>query len=55
MQPGNIQVLDARVILKLEIRLCVDMKLVPMRKQAVLSELLERIGKQVSGWCNAAR
>ncbi|RUR17222.1 four helix bundle protein [Legionella sp. km535] len=34
---------------ELEIRLCVDMKLMPMRKQAVLSELLDRIGKQVTG------
>lgn len=47
--------LDELELLKLEIRLCVDMKLVPMRKQAVLSELLERIGKQVTGWRNAAR
>ena len=42
--------LDELELLKLEIRLCADMKLVPMRKQAVLSELLERIGKQVPGW-----
>jgi len=47
--------LDELELLKLEIRLCVDMKLVPMRKQAVLSELLEMIGKQVTGWRNAAR
>ena len=47
--------LDELELLKLEIRLCADMKLVPMRKQAVLSELLERIGKQVTGWRNAAR
>lgn len=26
----------------------------PMRKQTVLSELLVRIGKQVTGWRNAA-
>lgn len=47
--------LDELELLKLEIRLCVDMKLVPIRKQAVLSELLERIGKQITGWRNAAR
>lgn len=47
--------LDELELLKLEIRLCVDMKLVSIRKQAVLSELLARIGKQVTGWRNAAR
>ena len=47
--------LDELELLKLEIRLCVDMKLLPMRKQAALSELLERIGKQVTGWRNASR
>lgn len=47
--------LDELELLKLEIRLCVDMKLLPIRKQAQLSELLERIGKQVTGWRNAAR
>jgi hypothetical protein len=47
--------LDELELLKLEIRLCVDMKLLPIRKQALLSEILERIGKQVTGWRNAAR
>jgi hypothetical protein len=47
--------LDELELLKLEIRLCVDMKLLPIRKQAQLSELLDRIGKQVTGWRNAAR
>lgn len=47
--------LDELELLKLEIRLCVDMKLLPMRKQAILSELLERIGRQVTGWRNATR
>lgn len=47
--------LDELELLKLEIRLCVDMKLLPIKKQAILSELLERIGKQVTGWRNAAR
>ncbi|MDR3479042.1 MAG: four helix bundle protein [Gammaproteobacteria bacterium] len=32
--------LDELELLKLEIRLCVDMKLVPIRKQALLSEIL---------------
>ena len=42
--------LDELELLKLEMRLCVDMKLLPIKKQAVLSELLERINKQVIGW-----
>lgn len=47
--------LDEFELLKLKIRLCVDMKLLPIKKQALLSELLESIGKQVTGWRNAAR
>ena len=47
--------LDEFELLKLEIRLCVDLKLLPMRKQALLHGLLDRIGKQVTGWRNAAR
>jgi 23S rRNA-intervening sequence protein len=47
--------LDELELLKLEIRLCVDMKLLPIRKQTQFSELLDRIGKQVTGWRNAAR
>lgn len=47
--------LDELELLKLEIRLCVDMKLLPIKKQAALSELLERIGKQVTGWRNSSQ
>ena len=47
--------LDELELLKLEIRLCVDMKLLPMKKQAVLSGLVERISKQAIGWRNANR
>ncbi len=47
--------LDEFELLKLKIRLCVDMKLLPMRKQALLSGLLESIKKQVIGWRNANR
>ena len=46
--------LDELELLKLEIRLCVDMKLLPMKKQAQLSTLLDRIGRQITGWRNAA-
>ncbi|HAT7072803.1 TPA: four helix bundle protein [Legionella pneumophila] len=47
--------LDELELLKLEIRLCVEMKLISLKRQALLSELVERIGKQVTGWRNAAR
>lgn len=47
--------LDELELLKLEIRLCVDMKLLSMRQQATLSELLVLISKQVIGWRNASR
>lgn len=47
--------LDELELLKLEIRLCVEMKLISLKKQALLSELLARIGKQVTGWRNASR
>ena len=47
--------LDEFELLKLKIRLCVDMKLLPIKKQALLSGLLEGIGKQVTGWRNASR
>ena len=47
--------LDELELLKLEIRLCVDLKVLPMKKQAILAELLESIGKQVTGWRNATR
>lgn len=47
--------LDEFELLKLEIRLCVDLKLFSMRKQAELTGLLDCIGKQVTSWRNAAR
>ncbi|WP_298627029.1 four helix bundle protein [uncultured Legionella sp.] len=46
--------MDNFELLKLEIRLCVDMKLLPIRQQAVLSELMERIGRQITGWHKAS-
>ena len=38
--------LDDFEILKLEIRLCTDMKILPLRKQTELSLLMDSIGKQ---------
>jgi len=45
--------LDDFEVLKLEIRLSVDLHLLPIRKQAELSPILESIGKQVTAWKNA--
>jgi hypothetical protein len=47
--------MDDFEILKLEIRLCVDLKILSMKKQARMSGLLESIGKQITGWRNASR
>lgn len=49
------QFLDDFEVLKLEIRLCVDMKILSIRKQAELSQMMESIGKQITGWRNAQR
>lgn len=46
--------LDDFELLKLEIRLCVDMKILSIKKQADLSALMDKIGKQVTGWRNAS-
>ncbi|MEW6606777.1 MAG: four helix bundle protein [bacterium] len=47
--------LDCFEILKLEIRLSVDMKILAVKKQAELSALLDSIGKQATGWKNAVK
>lgn len=45
--------LDDFELLKFEIRLCVDMKILSIKKQAELSQLMDSIGKQIVGWRNA--
>lgn len=45
--------LDDFELLKFEIRLCVDMKILSVKKQAELSHLMDSIGKQIVGWRNA--
>ena len=45
--------LDNFEILKLEIRVCVDLKLVSIKRQSVLAALMNSIGKQVLGWRNS--
>ena len=47
------QFLDDFELLKLEIRLCTDMKILSIKKQATLSLLMDGIGKQITGWRNA--
>ena len=42
--------LDEFELVKLQIRLCVDLKIMPIRSQASLSEIADRIGKQITGW-----
>jgi len=44
--------LDDFEILKLEIRLAGDMKILSVKKQATLVSLMEKIGKQITGWRN---
>ena len=45
--------LDDFELLKLEVRLCTDMKILSIKKQAQLSFLMDGIGKQITGWRNA--
>ena len=47
--------LDDFELLKFELRLCVDMKILAIKKQAELSGLMDSIGKQITGWRNANR
>lgn len=47
--------LDDFEVLKLEVRLCVDLRIISFRKQAALAGLMESIGKQITGWRNASR
>ena len=42
--------LDNFELLKLEARLCVDLKLITIKKQAELALLMDGIGKQITGW-----
>ncbi len=45
--------LDDFELLKLEVRLCCDLKLLSLKQQAELIELMDTIGKQITGWRNA--
>ena len=45
--------LDDFELVKLQMRLCADMKLLTIKKHAELTELMSGIGKQITGWRNA--
>lgn len=45
--------LDDFELLKLELRLCADLKILPLKKHAELSALIDKIGKQITGWRNS--
>jgi hypothetical protein len=45
--------LDDFELLKLEVRLCVDMKIISIKKQVAISLLMDGIGKQITGWRNS--
>ncbi len=47
--------LDEFEPLKLEIRLCTDMKVLSIKKQAELTVLMDSIGKQITGRRNASQ
>ena len=40
-------------ILKLELRLCYDLKVIGLRQHAEFAAMMEKIGKQVTGWKKA--
>ena len=46
--------LDDFELLKLEIRLSADLKILSLKKQAHLAELTDKIGRQITGWRNAS-
>jgi hypothetical protein len=49
------QFLDDFEVLKLEVRLCKDLRLITIKQQAQLALAMDTIGKQITGWRNASR
>jgi hypothetical protein len=49
------QFLDEFEVLKLEIRLGKDLRLITIKQQARLALSMETIGRQITGWRNASR
>lgn len=46
--------LDDFELLKLEIRLAADLRILSLKKQAQLAQLSDMIGRQITGWRNAS-
>ena len=44
--------LDNFELLKLELRLCSDLKLITIRKYVEISQLMDQVGRQATGWKN---
>lgn len=47
--------LDDLELLRFEVRLSVDLHLLTVKHQAQIAELMDRIGKQITGWRNSSR
>jgi len=47
--------LDNFEILKLEVRLCKDLKLISTKQLAEISKMLDIIGKQATAWKNSSK
>ncbi len=47
------QFLDHFEIIKFEVRLCTDLKLITIKQSAEVSEKLEAIGRQITAWRNS--
>lgn len=47
--------LDDLELLRFEIRLSVYLHLLTIKQQAHIAELIDRIGKQITGWRNSSR
>lgn len=47
--------LDEFELLKLEIRLCCDMKLMSIKRQADFALMMDSIGRQITGWRNGSQ
>ena len=46
--------LDSFEVIKFELRLCFDLKLVTIKQHAELSVFMESVGKQITAWRNAS-
>lgn len=47
--------LDDLELLRFEIRLATDLRLLTIRQQSEVAEYMDRVGKQITGWRNASR